>query len=755
MSNRKKRKNELDPLSPGPGSPPGGPSSPVFISLPSPAIKPLEGDKDKDKDKDKDDKELEKEIEKELNDAYTEKDVEYLKKLKRKSPLLYRKFIESKSTSLKRSIRIEDIITMDASTEKKATILEKYESLNQMMPYTQDYIDTRNQLRNMYNRFTHKQLVSEDPDVELFKKRAYELITSRDHIKLIEEKIDEYQESERGDEKSKLKRWLGLVTSLPFDKLTISYDDIVHKLEETKQYLDQSLFGMKNVKERLLIFLNKKLRASSGSRGCNLALLGKPGVGKCLHPDTLVRMGDLTLRRAKDVCTGDFLMGDDSTTRLVTSTIKGTDDMYEIFQEYGRTYTVNKRHILTLSRRDTEEIVDVPITSVIGNEHLYTPVSGYYKGSIVATKDAVSYAILYSGQDEITPSHPDHFPLLPPHYLEWTLTTKMIFFKKLTKNETEMRVYIDPIYQINKIVDLLQSAFIRCKCDGQYIVFKPADHNEVFRIMPTGVGQYCGFTITGNRRFLLADWTVTHNTAIAKALSKCLDLPFSQVSFGGVTTPEFLLGHDYTYIGSRPGEITRCLSRMGTKNGIMFFDEFDKASDRKEIMSTLLHITDFSQNNEFRDNYFPEFAQDLSKIWFIYSMNELPKDPAMLDRLEIIKVDGYTFQDKKSIAKNYLFPKYTTELKLYDAFLIEEKALDRLVGMDKSDGVRELERLINLLMEKLYFFLYNNKIHYDYDWFIKMKDLFKDGKVMVDEDLIKIIVSKRENDTFSMLNMYT
>jgi hypothetical protein len=98
---------------------------------------------------------------------------------------LYRKFIESKSTSLKRSIRIEDIITMDASTEKKATILEKYESLNQMMPYTQDYIDTRNQLRNMYNRFTHKQLVSEDPDVELFKKRAYELITSRDHIKLI------------------------------------------------------------------------------------------------------------------------------------------------------------------------------------------------------------------------------------------------------------------------------------------------------------------------------------------------------------------------------------------------------------------------------------------------------------------------------------------------------------------------------------------------------------------------------------------
>ena len=136
-------------------------------------------------------------------------------------------------------------------------------------------------------------------------------------------------------------------------------------------------------------------------------------------------------------------------------------------------------------------------------------------------------------------------------------------------------------------------------------------------------------------------------------------------------------------------------------------------------------------------------------------MNELPKDPAMLDRLEIIKVDGYTFQDKKSIASEYLFPKYTSELKLYDAFLIEENAMNYLVGMDKSDGVRELERLINLLMEKMYFFLYNNKVHYNYNWFVKMKDSFKDGKIIIDEDLIKIIVSKRENDTFSMLNMYT
>jgi ATP-dependent Lon protease len=266
-------------------------------------------------------------------------------------------------------------------------------------------------------------------------------------------------------------------------------------------------------------------------------------------------------------------------------------------------------------------------------------------------------------------------------------------------------------------------------------VFIPFDHQENFRIRSVGVGNYCGFTITDNERFLLEDWTVTHNTAIAKTLSKCLDLPFSQVSFGGVTTPEFLLGHDYTYIGSRPGEITRCLSRMGTKNGILFFDEFDKASDRKEIMSTLLHITDFSQNNEFRDNYFPEFCQDLSTIWFIYSMNELPKDPAMLDRLDIIKVDGYTFLEKKIIAKEYIFPKFANELYLQGKFTIEENALNKLVGMDNSEGVRKLERSINLLMEKIYFFIHNDA-NYQYEWFTKMKR----DHVVINEELIDLIL---------------
>jgi hypothetical protein len=332
--------------------------------------------------------------------------------------------------------------------------------------------------------------------------------------------------------------------------------------------------------------------------------------------------------------------------------------------------------------------------------------------------------------------------LLKPICLDWNRTTKELFYSILTNNFQQYQFNLS--CPCNQLVELIQSMGNRCKIENNILYCLPLDSVEVFRIHSIGHGFYNGFTITNNERFLLGDWTVTHNTAIAKALSKCLDLPFAQINFGGITTSEFLLGHDYTYIGSRPGEISRCLSHMKTKNGILFFDEFDKASERKDIMSTLLHVTDFSQNNEFRDHYLPELSQDLSKIWFIYSMNELPKDPAMLDRLEIIKIDGYTQKDKKIIAKEYIFPKYSNELNIVNLFTISDKCLSYLIHFDKSEGIRELERNINLILEKIYFFIHNKD--YEYNWFIKMKESIYNQKIVLSEELIKMIIGKDKED---------
>jgi len=683
-----------------------------------------------------------------IEEIYSEKDTDLLKKMKKNSIILYHKFNESRNIISSRSIHLKDIITLNISNEKRATLLEQYECLSQIMPYTQEYLDVRNNVRNLYNRFANLKQVSDDPDVEFLKNKINQMSLSSFNKNIIEEKIEEFQYLEKGDEKSKLKRWLLLATSIPFDNISKNEFVIDEKLEEIKQFLDQSLYGMKNVKERLLLFLNKKLR--NNSKGCNIALIGKPGVGKCLHPNTLVRMADLSIKFAKDVSVGEHLMGDDSTPRQVTSTVTGKEEMYKVIQEFGESYTVNKSHILTLRRKLDKKIIDIPITDVIGNEYRYTPVSGYYDGNIDDGEDAVSYGILYAGYDDNVKNVPKYFPLLPPYYLEWTLKNKISFYNSLTKHKLVDRVFIPDIYNIDSIIDLIKSIGIRCTRSYRYIIF--IHGCETFRIISLKVGDYCGFTITGNERFLLADWTVTHNTAIAKSLSKCLNLPFSQINFGGINNSEFLLGHDYTYIGSRPGELTRSLSRMGSKNGILFFDEFDKASERKEIMSTLLHITDFSQNDEFRDNYFPELSQDLSNIWFIYSMNELPKDPAMLDRLEIIKIDDYTYDDKKSILKEYILPKITKELNIQDKFILDENSLQKLIGLEKS-GVRQIERSVTLLIEKIYFFICNSKNDYDYEWFIKLKNSIKNGKLLITEDLIDTINLKNENDFF--LNLYS
>ena len=121
---------------------------------------------------------------------------------------------------------------------------------------------------------------------------------------------------------------------------------------------------MKNVKERLLLFLNKKLRESN-SRGCNIALVGKPGVGKCLHPDTEVRMYDLSIKKAKDIVEGDILLGDDQQPRKVLSVTTGREEMFSVTQTYGDTYIVNRSHILSLRERTTTQIVDISIEDLL------------------------------------------------------------------------------------------------------------------------------------------------------------------------------------------------------------------------------------------------------------------------------------------------------------------------------------------------------------------------------------------------------
>jgi ATP-dependent Lon protease len=209
-------------------------------------------------------------------------------------------------------------------------------------------------------------------------------------------------------------------------------------------------------------------------------------------------------------------------------------------------------------------------------------------------------------------------------------------------------------------------------------------------------------------------------TALANALAKSINLAFVQINLGGCTDSSFLIGHLYTYEGSCPGIITDSLIKMKSKNGIIFFDEIDKISKTKsgeEISKCLLHIIDNTQNFQFKDNYLGDFSIDLSKIWFVFSLNyENELDKTLKDRLNIINIDGYTKKEKSVIVKNYLLPKYLKKINMKkgdmsftdDAlkYIIDEtNKLYDYTTQDKNglSGVRQLENYVQLILQKLSF----------------------------------------------------
>ena len=196
-------------------------------------------------------------------------------------------------------------------------------------------------------------------------------------------------------------------------------------------------------------------------------------------------------------------------------------------------------------------------------------------------------------------------------------------------------------------------------------------------------------------------------TKIIRTLASILSLPFEQISMGGVNDSSFLDGHSYTYEGARPGKIVESFKKLGCKNGILFFDEVDKigsSSRSQEVSNQLLHITDFTQNTHFCDKYLPELPIDLSKIWFIFSLNdENAMDPILKNRMNLIKVSGYSVKDKLQIINKFLIPQITQSLGMdaLQIILTDEVKTFIINKCSQEDGIRDLKRAIEALYRKL------------------------------------------------------
>lgn len=213
-------------------------------------------------------------------------------------------------------------------------------------------------------------------------------------------------------------------------------------------------------------------------------------------------------------------------------------------------------------------------------------------------------------------------------------------------------------------------------------------------------------------------------TSIGDSIARALNRKFIRISLGGDRDTSSLKGHRRTYVGAIPGKIVKALKTAGSENPVILLDEIDKLGERSvqgDPSSVLLEILDPEQNSGFTDDYL-DTPIDLSKVLFICTANNLSGiQQPLYDRMEIIEVSGYTFNEKKFIFSKYLQPKAIQNSGLNNIknfigldennthkeanFSINDTTVDRLINdYCRESGVRSLQRYTNRIYEKVNFF---------------------------------------------------
>ena len=262
------------------------------------------------------------------------------------------------------------------------------------------------------------------------------------------------------------------------------------------------------------------------------------------------------------------------------------------------------------------------------------------------------------------------------NYLDWLLDLPWEKFSKIKKDLKAAQTVLDSDhYGLEKVKErIIEYLAVGLRTEG-------AAGPIICLVGPPGVGK----------------------TSLARSIAKATGREFVKVAVGGLRDEAEIKGHRRTYVGAMPGKLIQAMKKSKTSNPLILLDEIDKmgTDHRSDPSAAMLEVLDPEQNKHFNDHYM-EIDYDLSKAMFITTANSTNLQRPLLDRLEVIRLSGYTEDEKMEIAKNYLIPKQSKAhgVKQGECHIEDEAILDIIRYYTRESGVRNLEREVAKIMRK-------------------------------------------------------